>query len=392
MEASPIGARAPQSARRPELVPDPIPRRRPRRRGLWAVAAIPVVAAGAYFAIAGSRSAHTSSGTPDVTVPVAAVSTSEILSTLRVTGTIAAEKSVTLLAPRIQGSRNDFNRGGPGGGGGLDFNLVLLHLAKPGIMVKAGDVVGEFDTQNQMQRLDDYRDTVVQIEALIRKADADLAAAKEAREQSVRSAKADWDKAILDLKTEKVLSAIDAEKNRLTVEEDELSYQEQVKQLKAFEESQTAALRSLQFNLGQARSELQRAEANIAKMTVRAPIDGMVVLSNILMNNETRQVREGDQIFAGQPFVSVVDPRSMILNATMNQVDAERLRLGMKATVMLDAWPGLHFPAVLQGIGAMSVASTFRASYVGGIPVRLKIDGRDSRLIPDLTGSAEVTL
>jgi HlyD family secretion protein len=348
--------------------------------------------AGAYFAVAGSRAAHTSTGGPDAAVPTVAVSTGEIASKLRLTGTIAAEKSVTLLAPRIQGSRSDFNRGGPGGGGGLDFNLVLLHLAKPGMMVKAGDVVAEFDTQNQAQRLDDYRDTVVQLEATIRKADADLAAAKEAREQAVRSAKADWDKAILDLKTEKVLSAIDAEKNRLTVEEDELSYQEQIKQLKAFEESQAASVRSSQFNLSQARIELQRAEANIAKMTIRAPIDGMVVLSNILMNNETRQVREGDQIFAGQPFVSVVDPRSMILNATMNQVDAERLRLGMKATVMLDAWPGLRFPAVLQGIGAMSVASTFRASYVGGIPVRLKIDGRDFRLIPDLTGSADVTL
>jgi HlyD family secretion protein len=189
-----------------------------------------------------------------------------------------------------------------------------------------------------------------------------------------------------------VRSQIDAERDRLTAEEDELSYQEQLEQVSAFHESQDAALRSAQYILSQARSELQRAENNIAKMTIRAPIDGMVVLANLVLNNETRQVREGDQIFAGQPFVSVVDPRSMILKASLNQVDAERLRLGMKASVMLDAYPEFRGTATVVGIGAMAVTSTFRSGYVGEIPVRLKIDGGDPRLMPDLTGSADVVL
>ncbi len=318
------------------------------------------------------------------------IASGDVRETIRLTGAVEAEKFVTLLAPRIQGSRNDFNRGGPGGGGGLDFNLMLLQLAKPGTMVKAGDVVARFDTQNQMQRLDDYRDTVTQLEASIRKMTADLAASREERSQAVRAAKAEWDKAVLDTRTANVRSDIDAEKFRLTVEEDELSYKEQLKELSAFEESQQASVRSAQFNLGQARSELQRAENNIARMTIHAPIQGMVVLANVVLNNEMRQVREGDQIFAGQPFVSIVDPRSMVLKAAVNQVDAERLRLGMKASVTLDAYPEFHGTATLQGIGAMAVTSTFRANYVGSIPVRLKIDGSDPRLIPDLTGSAEV--
>jgi len=46
----------------------------------------------------------------------------------------------------------------------------------------------------------------------------------------------------------------------------------------------------------------------------------------------------------------------------------------------------------LIGIGALSKTSTFRASYVGEIPVRLKIERTDTRLIPDLTGSAEIVL
>jgi HlyD family secretion protein len=73
-------------------------------------------------------------------------------------------------------------------------------------------------------------------------------------------------------------------------------------------------------------------------------------------------------------------------------VDAERLRLGMKATVRLDAYPGVDFPGVVSGIGAMSVTSTFRAGFVGEVPVRIRIQGQDPRLLPDLTGSAEIAL
>jgi len=121
-------------------------------------------------------------------------------------------------------------------------------------------------------------------------------------------------------------------------------------------------------------------------------MDGIVVMQSIVRNGEFGQIREGDQVQAGQPFVQIVDPSSMVLNATVNQVDAERLRLGMKATVRMDAYPDIELPATLMGIGAMAKASTFRARYVGEIPVRIKIDKTDPRVIPDLTGSAEIVL
>jgi len=115
-------------------------------------------------------------------------------------------------------------------------------------------------------------------------------------------------------------------------------------------------------------------------------------MQSIFRNGEFGQVREGDQVFPGMPFMQIVDTSSMVLNATVNQVDAEKLRLGMKAVVRLDAYPELRLTGKLEGVGAMSKTSAFRGSFVGEIPVRIKIDGADSRLIPDLTASAEVEL
>jgi HlyD family secretion protein len=40
----------------------------------------------------------------------------------------------------------------------------------------------------------------------------------------------------------------------------------------------------------------------------------------------------------------------------------------------------------------MAATNQFRATYVGEIPVRIRLDGQDPRVLPDLTGSAEILL
>ena len=394
----------------PSIVPPPEPQK--RKTALWGVILAVVVLAGGAAYYFNNKADSKNAGGTTLIVPTVAVSMGDLTATVRVNGTVAAQNSAAMLAPRIMGSRGDFNRGGdgqgrgggmqggggggggmPGGGGpGGDFSLVLLHLAKPGVHVKAGDTIAEFDPQNQLQRLDDYKDSVIQLENSIKKMMANLAATKEAHSQQVRSAKADWDRALLDMKTSPIRSEIDAEKFRLSAEEAEAKYKQLVAEAALVDESQRAALKSSELNRDQSKIELGRAETNVQRMTIKAPMDGIVVMGNVVLNGELRQIREGDQVAAGQPFMSIVDPTSMVLNASVNQVDAERLRLGMKTTVRLDAYPDVQLPGTLIGIGAMSKSSTFRAGYVGEIPIRVKIEKADPRLIPDLTGSAEILL
>lgn len=377
----------------PAVVP---PRQQPekRRTALWGtLLTLALLAGGAAYYLNTQSQRKVSGGTPTPTVSTSVVAMGDLNATVRVNGTVSAQNFASLLAPRIMGSRGNFNRGGAGGGPGGDFNLVLMHLEKAGIRVKAGNVVAEFDPQNQLQREDDYKDYVVQTENSIKKMVANLAATKEAHDQTVRSSKADWDKAVLDLKTADIRSAIDAEKFKLAVEEAEAKYKQLVYESSLVEESQRAAIRVSQLNLEQSKIELQRAELNVQRMVIKSPMDGIVVMQSIVRTGgEFGQIREGDQIFAGQPFMSIVDPSSMVLNATVNQVDAERLRLGMKATVRLDAYPDIELPGSMIGIGAMAKTSAFRASWVGEIPIRLKIDKMDARVIPDLTGSAEIVV
>ena len=366
-----------------------------RRTGLWGILiAVLILGVGAAYYLKTQNDAKVAARGSLISVSTAVVGLGDLHATVRVNGTVNAKNFAALMAPRILGSRSGLNRGGDSGSIGPmgDFSLVLMKLAKPGVHVKSGEVVAEFDPQNQLQRLDDYKDSAVQQENMVKKMLANLAAVKEAHDQSVRAAKANWEKAVLDLKTADVRSAIDAEKFKLAVEENDATYKQLLAEADLVDASQIAQIRVSQLNRDQSKIEVARADANVKKMTVKAPMDGIVVMQSIVRNGEFGQIREGDQVAAGQPFVQIVDPTSMVLNATVNQVDAEKLRLGMKSVIHLDAYPDIELPGTLVGIGAMAKASTFRARYVGEIPIRIKLEKMDSRVIPDLTGSAEIIL
>jgi HlyD family secretion protein len=282
--------------------------------------------------------------------------------------------------------------GGGGAGGGGEFSLVLQDAVKPGSRVKKGDVVAEFDRQYMLNRLDDYRASVIQLEASIRKMKAELEVSRNAHAQTIENAKAALEKAKLDVKTIPVLGAIEAERTRLAAEEAEARYKQLLAEVKFVEIGYQSQIRNSELEVQQANMELRRAEANADRMLLKAPINGLAVMQTMFRGTEFAQIQPGDQLYPGMMFMQVVDPSSMIINATVNQVDVDNLRIGQKANVRFDAYPDLQVPARVAAIGAMTRAGGQRASYVKDIPVILKIDEMDSRIIPDLSVSIDVVL
>ena len=160
------------------------------------------------------------------------------------------------------------------------------------------------------------------LEAARKRDIANLAANKEAHDQTVRAAKASWDQAALALRKAPVQSAIDAENAKLTAEQNQATYKQLVFEDSLVVESQAATIRVSELTKDQMAIELQRAEGNVKRMEMHSPMEGIAVMASIIRNGEWGQVRERDQVNSGQPFLTVVDPSSMVLDATVNQVDA----------------------------------------------------------------------
>jgi membrane fusion protein (multidrug efflux system) len=263
---------------------------------------------------------------------------------------------------------------------------------KPGSLAKKGDTVAEFDRQYMLNRLDDYRASMTQTESSVVKLKAEMAVARKAHDQTIAAAKADFEKAKLDLKTTPVLGAIDAERVKLALEESEAGYKQVMAEEKYFDIGQKAQLRNAELDFEQAKIELRRAEANADRMVMKAAIGGLTVMQSTIRGSEMAQIQEGDQLFPGQPFMQIVDTRSMVINAAVSQVDIEQMRIGLKARVRFDAYPELELPAHVYAISAITKPGGSRANFVKEVPVRLKMDAIDPRVIPDLSVSVDVII
>ena len=271
-----------------------------------------------------------------------------------------------------------------------DFGLVLQKTVAPGSKVKKGQAVAEFDRVNMSNRLDDYRASVAQTEAAVKRMKAELEVGRKAHDQQVATAKADVDKAKLDLKAAPVLGTMDTERLKLALEEAEARYAELVAETKFVNIGYEASANNAEMDLAQARLELKRAEANVDRMEIKSPIDGLTVMQQTFRGSEFAPIQDGDQLFPGQPFMQIVNTSGLIVNATVNQVDVERVRLGQKARIRFDAYPDLEVMGHVYAIAAITKAGGMRGNFVKEVPVQIQLDQMDPRIIPDLSVSVDV--
>jgi HlyD family secretion protein len=299
--------------------------------------------------------------------------------TLRVSGSTSAHNFANIIAPMMRGP--DAGRA-----------LILVFLAKSGASVKKGDLIAQIDAQAIKDHVDDVEATVIQADADIRKRKAEHEIELEQARQSIRVTKATVDKAKLDAQASEIRTPIDQELLKISIAEGEAQYQQYRQDFLTIQQRQKAEIRLLELVKETQVRHRNRHKVDVLRFTIKAPMDGLVVMQTVFRGGDMGQIQQGDQVSPGQPFAKVVDTSSMQLEATVNQTASESIRLGQSATVAFDAFPGLTLPGKVVAIGALAAGGWRLNYYVRNIPVRIAIEGRDPRVIPDLSASGDVVL
>ena len=362
--------------------PQPAPR---KPRGAWIGWAVFIVFCCLMAVVARQIFTAVEQPAPAVAVRTVKVERGIVERTLRINGVTAPQKFSYLRAPYLGGLRTQHHTSD-------DFSLILEELAAPGSRVRKGDIVASFDRLSMENRLQDFRADQNDQENNVRSLFAWLTVKRTAHKQKILAAKSRMEKAALDLKTAPVRSAIVAEKLRLNLGEMQATYQEYVDQASLLDISELASIRRAELYLKQAQMERDRAETNMQLMLPKAPIDGIVFVEKVFRGTDFTPIQIGDQLHHGQTYMQIADPDSMIVLASANQVDIESIRLGARATLRFDGIPDLELPAHINGISPLAECKGRQAYHIRTVPVRLKLDGRDRRVIPSLTVSADVVL
>ena len=314
-----------------------------------------------------------------VAVPTARAVRGVIEATRRVAGSIIAGRFANIAAPILRA---------PDQGHGL----TLTFLAASGTRVKEGDVIAEFDTADVVDHIDDVKANVEQSALDIKRRRAVYIAQLESLRQRLRVCKATLEKAKQDARAMPVKTAADQEYLRLALQEAQLEFDEVTKQIPLTDERQNADLMTYQLSYEYDMRHLQRHQQDFEHCKVRSPMDGLVVMQTVYRGGQMNQIKVGDQLGAGQPFMRVVDPASMQLEADMSQAEAQMIRLGQKAAVRFDAFPEIVIRGRVTNVGAMAYNPRRINYWVRLVRVRLALEGADPRVIPDLTASADVAV
>ena len=321
-------------------------------------------------------------------LPTAFARFGEFTKSLRIGGTVETLRYAAIRAPKLRDPRDS---------GGAQ--LTLAKLAEPGTVLRAGAVVAEFELQWLVDRIKDRESVQTVVESNARKRKAQIAIQKETRLQARLAAKGGADKAVLDVSTAGVRSKIEAEILRNVAQEAHARRQQLEREGEFREIVYRADLRKEQLRIREQELRLERHLRDLERLQVRTPIHGMVVLEAAYKGSgRYAQAKSGDRVYPGSLFMRIVDVSEMVVTASMNQVDAQTIRMGHKAIIELDAYPGERFEGRFVDMGAVASSSPGKSGHGRGrltpflkeVPVRVLIESKDDRIQPDLSASVDI--
>jgi multidrug resistance efflux pump len=301
----------------------------------------------------------------------------DFVKSIRLAGSVEAVEATTISTPRLAGQNNQ--------------SLVITTLVRPGATVHQGDLIVEFDRQDQLKNALDRRVELNDLEQQIKKKQAEIDAARAKDDSELMQAESALGRAQLEVVKNEMLPKIQAEKNSQALEEAHAK----LKQLKTTYDlkrhAAEADLRILQIRRDRAENAMRQAESNADRMAIHSPIGGMAVLRSIWKSNNMAEVQEGEEVRSGMPIVDVVNPASMRVRAKVNQADIAEMKAGLPVRIGLDAYPDLSFTGTVVQISPLAVTSTLSPKVRNFIAL-IAVNGSHPNLMPDLTASLDVLL
>jgi HlyD family secretion protein len=301
----------------------------------------------------------------------------DFVRSVRLSGTVEAVQATTVSVPRLAGQNVP--------------SLVITRLIRPGTMVHPGDLLVEFDRQEQLKNALERRVELNDLEQQIRKKEAEERAARARDESEIAQAESSLKRAELEMVKNEMLPKIQAEKNRQALEEADAKLKQLRTSYELKRQAAEADIKILQIRRDKAENAMRQAESNADRMSIESPIAGMAVIRSIWKSNNMAEVQEGEEVRAGVPVVDVVNPEAMRVRAKVNQADINDLKVGLPVRIGLDAYPDLSFTGRITQISPLAVRSTL-SQKVRTFTALIEVDGSHPNLMPDLTASLDVEL
>ncbi|WP_049722850.1 efflux RND transporter periplasmic adaptor subunit [Gilvimarinus polysaccharolyticus] len=268
-------------------------------------------------------------------VPTLTVKKADIPLAIQTTGELAAARTIEMGPPKVK----------------YTWQYKLSYLIPEGTWVKEGDPIMAFDAQQQHSRLRDLENSLATEQQRLASQALDSKQEREQLELDLAEAKMELEKATLkSSNVDDLMARLEVEQLRIDRKIAELNYA-MVDFRRANRISQMVVDREItETEVSRLTSEVNEQKKSIAEMQIKAPRPGIVVYKP---NNDGDKPAEGDQFSVIQKVIELPDLNSLVIETTVDEQVAHKVKAGDKVEIKLDAVPERTFTGQIESLGSI---------------------------------------
>lgn len=299
--------------------------------------------------------------TRQATIPTTKVRQGDVIVRSFARGELRAVRSATLTAPNLFGT------------------VQVTRLAPLGALAREKDLIVEFDDSELQSRIEEKQLELDQIDEQVKKAQADLAIRNNQDEVELLRARYSVRRSELEVKRNELLSAIDAKKNLLNLEESRRRLKQLESDVKSRREQAEAELAVLRERRNKAVLEMNREKLRLQQVKVLAPMSGLVAIRQtrpafFMPGVQLPDIREGDQLQPGMPVADILDLSEMEVLARVGELDRANLKEGQEVFITLDALADKRLKGTIKSMSGTATANIFSSDPAKKFEVVFSID------------------
>lgn len=296
----------------------------------------------------------------------------ELRFTVPGTGILQAESAVELSAAQVSGI----------------WKYRIVELVPEGSRVQPGDLVMRFDSTLVLDRLKQERADLEKAVQERLKTQASLNLQQKDLELQLAEARVHAEKT-----ANKLLQARQFQSS-LKLQEAVLEADFAALQVEILEKRLASAARSARLRLqilaeSEAfyRNRISKAEEALEAMTVRAPVDGLVIHETDWSN---RKKQVGSEVYLMETIVSLPALSTLMIHGQVAEMDSAKVQLGQSVTVSVDAIPDETFRGTVVGIGTI-LRKPFPESPVKTLEIKVRLESVDvRRMRPEMAARLQI--
>ena len=268
-------------------------------------------------------------------------------------------------------------------------NMKISYIVKDGTEVSAGDTVVTFDPS-------EVNKGIVDAQGKLEISGAELEKIIAQQESDLEELKADYEVARISYEISKINfehseyeSDMKKKEIQLNLEKADIALQRAKEQIDNRIKINVEEIKQKKLTILQDQARLNEGYDALRQLTVVTSAPGIAIISRNWSSQNKYQV--GDQVWSGQPLISLPDLTLLKANVKINEVDIAKITKDLQVEIKPDAFSESMFTGIVKEVANLAVNKE-GSTKIKVFPVSIYLNETHKDLLPGLTVSCRIIM